>query len=253
MGESLEGVVPRGDRHSARYAVLVHDKAAGDACDVAPGDLRDEALQGQAEYLVVLAVGGVRGEGDGVAVGGIRPPPLAAVHEDGLAFHELKHGALLLMELVISTQLFVTRRRSQHGVPLECGGESIQQHGTRRAGRPHFTQVDPQQRPGQRVDWDVPVLRQGEGLLISGGGANTSGHAAIDGVIGVALVEALSIHIHKQGQGDVCIPGGVFDARDGEALHPQLELSAGEVHEGVQAPGLVLEHKGGVVCCAGGL
>ena len=249
MGESLEGVVPRGDRHSARHAVLVHDKAAGDACDVAPGHLPDEALQGQAEYLVVLAVGGVRCEGDGVAVGGIRPPPLAAVHEDGLAFHKLKHGALLLMELVISTQIFVTRRQSQH----ECGGESIQQRGTRRAGCSHFTRLDPQQRPGQRVDWDVPVLRQGEGLLISGGGANTGGHAAIDGVIGVALVKALSIHIHKQGQGDVCIPGGVFDARDGEALQPQLELSAGEVHEGVQAPGLVLEHKGGVVCGAGGL
>ena len=89
---SHEGVVPRGDRHSARHAVLVHNKAAGDACDVAPGYLRDEALQGQAEDFIVLAVGGVRGEGDGVAVGGIRPPPLAAVQEDGLAFHELKHG-----------------------------------------------------------------------------------------------------------------------------------------------------------------
>ena len=248
MGESLEGVVPRGDRHSARHAVLVHDKAAGDACDVSPGDLRGEALQGQAGDFIVLAVGGVRGEGDGVAVGGIRPPPLAAVQEDGLAFHELKHGALLLLELVISTQLFVTRRQSQHGVPLECGGESIQQRGTRRAGRSHFTQVDPQHCPGQRADKDVPDLRQGECLLVAGGGAYTGGHAAVNGVVCECLVEALAIHIHEHCKGDVCIPGGVFDARDGEALHPQLELSAGEVHEGVQAPGQVLEHKGGVVC-----
>ena len=194
MGESLEGVVPRGDRQSARHAVLVHDKAAGDACDVAPRDLRDEALQGQAEDFMVLAVGGVRGEGDGVAVGGIRPPPLAAVQEDGLAFHELKHGALLLIDII------VTRRQSQHGVPLECGRESIQQRGTKRAGRPHFTQVDPQHCPGQRADRDVPVLSQGERLLVAGGGAYTGGHAAVNGVVGEGLVEALAIHIHKQGQ-----------------------------------------------------